>query len=159
MVLRKWTEYLHSLTDSYAKILATVGWHLEGEIFQILAGFAQFLNISMKGCILGADYPINFGSLHSFLHLFLWTLFDHGSHFPFYPSLQNRSFLFCFVFLLILVFLLLCVMIECVVCECWGNLSDSKFEDPVKLSINMDNSFYIGSHLMKGTQFSSHEVF
>lgn len=60
MVLRKWTEYLHSLTDSYAEILAPVGWYLEGETFQILAVFAQFLNISMKGCVLGADYPNNF---------------------------------------------------------------------------------------------------
>jgi len=47
-MLRKWTEYLHSLTDSYAKILAPVGWHLEGEIFQILAGFAQFLKYFMR---------------------------------------------------------------------------------------------------------------
>ena len=52
MVLRKWTEYLHSLTDSYAEILAPVGWYLEGETFQILAVFAQFLNISMKGTFL-----------------------------------------------------------------------------------------------------------
>ena len=70
------------------------------------------------------------------------------------PAFKNRSFFF-FFFLLILVFLLLCIMIACVVCECWENLSDGKFEDPVKLSIirclQIYISIYIGSHLMKGT--------